>query len=341
MRLGFTLTHTRLPLVGLLAFKANWLLLVVGQSRWLWAALLLLVIHLLCTALAAPAGSRLLPLARSAVLAATGIAADTVFTRVGLLHFDSGSLPLWLLLLWCSFALALPLLEGALSKLPRWALVLASCAGGLLSYRAGVALDAVRFSDPAWPSLLALGLFWALLLPTWQALPRLSARAAAGAVLVVFSLLPGASRAETAADSWRLVGEGQFSAFFLDIYHAKLEAAAPEFRFPESAPYRLTLTYQRNIPAARLVEETGKQWRRQGVRARPEWLAQLHDCLPSIRRGDTLSLLVTPARDSQLFHNGRLLAQISDSEFTDAFAGIWLSERTTRPEFRQTLLGLP
>ena len=341
MHLRLTLAPARLSLVGLLAFKANWLLLVVGQSRWLWAALLMLVVQLLCTALAAQAGNRLLPLVRSAVLAATGIGVDTVFTRAGFLNFDSGSLPLWLLLLWCSFALALPLLQGVLARLPRWALVLISCAGGLLSYRAGVALDAVRFSEPAWPSLLALGLFWALLLPAWQALPRLSARAATGAVLVFFSLLPGASRADTAADSWRLVGEGQFSAFFLDIYHARLEAAVPEFRFPDSAPYRLTLTYQRNIPAARLVEETGKQWRRQGVRVRPEWLAHLHDCLPSIRRGDTLSLLVTPARDSQIFHNGRLLAQIRDSDFTDAFAGIWLSERTTRPEFRQTLLGLP
>ena len=76
----------------------------------------------------------------------------------------------------------------------------------------------------------------------------------------------------SATDVWPLVGEARLKVLIWEVYDSAL--FTPSGRWQGDAPYRLSLHYLRNIPAAKLVEETEKAWREQG-RSHPrlnEWL---------------------------------------------------------------------
>ncbi|GIS02001.1 MAG: hypothetical protein CM15mP103_05520 [Gammaproteobacteria bacterium] len=65
-----------------------------------------------------------------------------------------------------------------------------------------------------------------------------------------------------ATDVWPLVGEARLKVLIWEVYDSAL--FTPSGRWQGDAPYRLSLHYLRNIPAAKLVEETEKAWREQG-----------------------------------------------------------------------------
>ena len=74
----------------------------------------------------------------------------------------------------------------------------------------------------------------------------------------------GAITAEMAlaTDVWPLVGEARLKVLIWEVYDSAL--FTPSGRWQGDAPYQLSLHYLRNIPAAKLVEETEKAWREQG-----------------------------------------------------------------------------
>ena len=76
-----------------------------------------------------------------------------------------------------------------------------------------------------------------------------------------------------AIDVWPLVGQARLKVLVWEVYDSAL--FTPSGRWQGEAPYQLSLHYLRDIPAAKLVEETEKAWREQG-RSHPkqnEWLA--------------------------------------------------------------------
>ena len=142
-----------------------------------------------------------------------------------------------------------------------------------------------------------------------------------------------------ATDVWPLVGEARLRVLIWEVYDSAL--FTPSGRWQGDAPYRLSLHYLRNIPAAKLVEETEKAWREQG-RNHPrlnEWLGLLGDLWPDITEGDNLVFGLNELGDSAFWFNGSPLGSIEDRDFGPLFGGIWLDPDTPRPELRAQLIG--
>lgn len=154
---------------GVVAFKANWLLLVLGQERWLhWAPLLLGV--QLFGVLPPAFGPALRRLAAVALFAACGLAFDALLLQLGLLRLPEAGVPLWLGVLWFAFGCVLAQMQDALRRAPAWLLMLAGSAAGTLGYGAAALLGAVAFGLPVpWMPMLLL-LPWSCVLLLARAL---------------------------------------------------------------------------------------------------------------------------------------------------------------------------
>ena len=142
-----------------------------------------------------------------------------------------------------------------------------------------------------------------------------------------------------ATDVWPLVGEARLKVFIWEVYDSAL--FTPSGRWQGDAPYQLSLHYLRDIPAAKLIEETDKAWQEQG-RNHPkqgEWLRLLGDLWPDITEGDNLVFGLNASGDSAFWFNGVPIGSIDDRDFGPLFGGIWLAPDTPRPELRAQLIG--
>ncbi|NQW92479.1 MAG: chalcone isomerase family protein, partial [Polaromonas sp.] len=71
------------------------------------------------------------------------------------------------------------------------------------------------------------------------------------------------------------------------------------------------------------------------------WTADMQRTFPNVAQGDRLTGVYVPKVGTRFFFNARLIAEINDPAFGDAFFAIWLDEGTKRAELRRSLLGLP
>lgn len=117
------------------------------------------------------------------VLAVTllGSLLDSLLLNLGLFDFagDSWLLPAWLALLWALLATTLRH-SLAWTARPWWLASLLGATSGPLSYYAGAQLAGVGLPLGTAPSLLLLGLLWAVWLPALHALARRLATPPAG-----------------------------------------------------------------------------------------------------------------------------------------------------------------
>ena len=97
-------------------------------------------------------------------VALAGCLLDILLWQLGLFQFPSG-FPLWLLLLWCGFALTLSHGLRWLRPLPRWQQALFGMVGGASSYVAGAAMGAVHLPWGIWISTALLAVIWMWWLP--------------------------------------------------------------------------------------------------------------------------------------------------------------------------------
>jgi len=153
------------------------------------------------------------------------------------------------------------------------------------------------------------------------------------------------AQAQVKSNPWQqlqLVGEAELKFFFWNVYEARLYSDSGNFVFLETKPFALELQYQRQFSSQQLVEETRKQWQAIGIDADSEdntsRLRILETMLSDLDKGDVITRYVDTQGSSNFYYNGRLLGTIADSAFTGQFAAIWLSEKTTRPDFRDNLI---
>lgn len=139
----------------LLGFNLYWLLAVKWQQPGPLLGILLL--HFLFSPRRRQ-DWRLIPVALA------GCLLDILLWLLGLFQFPSG-FPLWLLLLWCGFALTLSHGLRWLRPLPRWQQALFGMVGGASSYVAGAAMGAVHLPWGIWISTALLAVIWMWWLP--------------------------------------------------------------------------------------------------------------------------------------------------------------------------------
>jgi hypothetical protein len=157
------------PLVNFGLYQLGWFAIVLGAANghpWLGMtlALALVVIHL---TLAFGFLRQLTLILLSGVI---GFALDSLQLWLGVFRFPSGMIVAWLAppwdtVLWMQFATLLPFCLNWLSHRYMLAAVL-GLAGGPLAFYSGERFGGVSFLQPRLLHFLALGVVWALALPT-------------------------------------------------------------------------------------------------------------------------------------------------------------------------------
>ncbi|MEB0024246.1 DUF2878 domain-containing protein [Pseudomonas sp. MH9.2] len=156
----------RRQLANALLFQIGWFVCVLGgNSPWLLIAAGVLCVHLLWISSWQAEGKLLIS------VTLVGTLLDSALQTLGVFDFDSGGplIPLWLILLWAVLATTLNHCLAWTAK-PWWRASLLGAIGGPLSYYAGSQMAGVHLPLGVWPSLLLLGLIWAVLFPLLQGL---------------------------------------------------------------------------------------------------------------------------------------------------------------------------
>ena len=141
----------------------------------------------------------------------------------------------------------------------------------------------------------------------------------------------------------KALGGGLLRVFGFQVYNVYLwtpNGAA----FDRNKPYALDLQYLRNFSAKQLAERSIDEMRGQGTGAEsvyPKWLAEMQRVFADVKEGDRLTGVATPTKTAKFFHNGAYRGEVTDAAFTDAFFGIWLSEKSSQLRVRDRLLGKP
>jgi hypothetical protein len=159
-------------------------------------------------------------------------------------------------------------------------------------------------------------------------------------ILLLCCLLPALVRAQ--ALPWQqlqILGEASLNFLIWPVYNATLYGPPERFSFPQTRPFALALEYKRAFNTEQLVAETRKQWQEIGVKDTEAWAAILEGIFTDVQEGDAITLYVDETGASYFYFNQQYLGVINDPVFSEQFAAIWLSEKTTRPGFRDKLLG--
>ncbi|MBV4470645.1 MULTISPECIES: DUF2878 domain-containing protein [Pseudomonas] len=149
-------------------FQLGWLACVLGgNSLWLLLAVAALVIHLRWISSWAAEGRLIL------CVVIVGTAVDSVLRYLDVFRFADASplIPLWLMLLWALLATTLRHCL-AWSARPWWLASALGAVGGALSYYAGGRLAGVQFPYGDIPTLILIGLLWAVLFPLLHLMAR-------------------------------------------------------------------------------------------------------------------------------------------------------------------------
>lgn len=147
-----------------------------------------------------------------------------------------------------------------------------------------------------------------------------------------------------AQSNWQLVGQGQFSYLFWDVYQAQLYTADGNFTdYQQSTPVKLELTYQRSITVEDFVDATLDQWRKQHGQLSAEkqqWGGQLLTIWRDVKPTDRLACIYLPDGRTEFLLNDEPIGIIADPAFGPQFLDIWLGAKTTAPKLRAKLLRL-
>lgn len=165
--------------------------------------------------------------------------------------------------------------------------------------------------------------------------------AAALATMSAHADLPASVR--EAGHDLRPVGQGRLTWLGLGIYEASLWTGDGRFDgFDDGQPVALALWYERRFTRQQLIEITAGEWERLELApaaARTAWSRELDRIWNDVARGDNLTAVVVPGKETLFFDGRGLLGRVKDPDFGPAFLRIWLDSRTAIQDLRAQLLG--
>lgn len=135
------------------------------------------------------------------------------------------------------------------------------------------------------------------------------------------------------------VGSAHFQFMFVDIYDATLYAPKNGWSF--SSPFALELKYLRNLSGKKIADRSAKEIRQQGFNDEiklADWHSQMTSIFPDVQNGTILTGVYTPESETVFYKDQKIIGKINDPAFGKWFFGIWLSEKTSEPQFRKSLL---
>jgi hypothetical protein len=143
-------------LIGLAWFDLVWFAAVAGRDGWLLATAVLVAVQIYISTAGRPFQLRLY-----AQLLLLGLVLEATAVASGVISFNEGWLPLWLVLLWAGFvAMLMNTLDWVAGRY--WLAALIGILSGPLTYAIGIRLDAAELLQPEWQLWLLYALLWAL-----------------------------------------------------------------------------------------------------------------------------------------------------------------------------------
>lgn len=143
-------------LVGLFLFDLVWFSAVAGRAEWLWATAILVAAQILVALRSGPFSWRAYGL-----FVLLGMALEASVVGLGILRFDGGFLPWWLIMLWLGFVAMLMNTLADLASRPVWAALL-GVASGPLTYAIGIRLGAAELLEKEWLLWVIYAALWAV-----------------------------------------------------------------------------------------------------------------------------------------------------------------------------------
>lgn len=137
-----------------------------------------------------------------------------------------------------------------------------------------------------------------------------------------------------------VVGQASLQVLFWDVLDATLRA--PNGEYDPARPFALTLSYRRRFNSDKLVEASIEEMAahpRSDAQALERWEASLSAIFPDVESGDELTGIKNARGHTEFFFGDERIGEVQDAAFTQAFFDIWLGETTSRPDFRDALLG--
>lgn len=139
------------------------------------------------------------------------------------------------------------------------------------------------------------------------------------------------------------LGSGDLRWFGLRVYTANLWSERKPF--DARAPFALELTYHLDISRQRFVDTSIDEIRRLSGNRLPaeklrRWENEMSRAFTDVKAGDQLIGVYLPNEGCRFYSRSKLLAEIRDPEFANAFFAIWLDERSRKKELRAQLLGV-
>ena len=172
-------------------------------------------------------------------------------------------------------------------------------------------------------------------------------------LLIVATLLVGTSWAPAYAElpvgvsnggyDLKPVGRGRLTWLGFGIYEASLWSA--DGRYEESRDDRvmaLALWYERKFSRSELIDITVGEWQRLGIAApavRAAWARRLETLWSDVERGDNMTAVVLPGRETRFYDRDGLVGRVEDPAFGPAYLRIWLDSRSAVADLRAELLG--
>lgn len=143
----------------------------------------------------------------------------------------------------------------------------------------------------------------------------------------------------------RLAGEGVFSWFGLQLYHAQLWVGPAGYQpaMPDTAPFVLELRYARGLDGQKIAEASYEQMQKIKAGTEPQrlvWRDTMLRIFPDVKQGQRIAAAwrAGVAPGVRFYLDGKVMADVPDGDFARAFFAIWLSPATTAPTLRSALL---
>lgn len=158
--------------------------------------------------------------------------------------------------------------------------------------------------------------------------------------------VPGELSAFGQSNTWQMQGTGALRFFGFKAYDANLWTAGNLKANPivDKNLFALEIVYKTSIKAEEIVNvsliEMARLKKLTDAQIR-NWTTEMQRTFPNVTAGDRLTGVYVPKQGTRFFFNSRLIAEINDPAFGDAFFAIWLDEGTKRGDLRRALLGLP
>ena len=136
------------------------------------------------------------------------------------------------------------------------------------------------------------------------------------------------------------VGEGRLSVFVWSVYDAALYA--PNGSWDADKPFALSLNYLRDIKRQDIIKTSIDEIKRLGMDNQlqlSQWEKQLANFFPDVSDGTQVTGIYTIDKETIFYANKHYIGKISDPKFGYYFFQIWLSDQSSEPSLRRSLLG--